>query len=114
MHYTKRATALSLMRDALPALKVTVDRVRREDRDLGNQMRRAAQSVLLNLAEADGNRGGNRRLRIETALGSLRETREALHIAAAWGYVEAAAAEELDRLLDRAAAMSWRRLQRAR
>jgi len=43
------------------------------DANLRDQMRRCAASVPLNLAESDGVRGGNRRLRRLTALGSARE-----------------------------------------
>src|SRR5512141_602089 len=43
------------------------------DKNLIDQMRRAASSVPLNLAESDGVTGGNRRQRLLTALGSARE-----------------------------------------
>ncbi|MFO0681753.1 MAG: four helix bundle protein [Sandaracinus sp.] len=43
------------------------------DRSLVDQMRRAAASVPLNLAESDGVTAGNRRQRRLTALGSARE-----------------------------------------
>ena len=43
------------------------------DAALRDQMRRAAASVPLNLAESDGVTGGNRRQRRLTALGSARE-----------------------------------------
>jgi len=58
------------------------------DRDLARQLRRACASIALNVAEGSGVRGGNRRLRYQTALGSAEETRAALEIAAAAGYVE--------------------------
>jgi hypothetical protein len=67
--------------------------------------------VALNLAEADGSDPGNRRARLHTALGSLSETRAALRVAAAWGYVDAAVVEGADARLDRVAATGWRRLE---
>ncbi|MFW5877174.1 MAG: four helix bundle protein [Myxococcota bacterium] len=70
--------------------------------------KRASQSMALNLAEAHGSRAGNRRARLETALGSTQESRVALRIAAAWGYVDRSRARSIDAELDRVAAMTWR------
>ena len=46
-------------------------------------------SVALNLAEGFGSRDGNKKLRYQTALGSLDEAKMALHVALAFGYVPA-------------------------
>jgi len=73
--------------------------VERRDADLARQMRRAAASVALNIAEANGSRGGNRRVRFSTALGSMRETLAGLQVAGAFGYVEVS--ETLPRKIDR-------------
>ena len=43
------------------------------DASLRDQLRRAVASVPLNIAESDGQQGGNRRQRRQTALGSARE-----------------------------------------
>jgi len=64
--------------------------IERNDRDLLRQMKRAASSVALNLAEGLGNQGGNRELRFQTALGSAREVQACMDVAAAWGYLRAA------------------------
>jgi four helix bundle protein len=85
-----------------------VRRIAEHDRHLGDQLKRAAQSMALNLGEAAGSRAGNRRARLESALGSTQEGRVALRIAAAWGYVPAHAANQADAMLDRVAAMTWR------
>jgi four helix bundle protein len=45
------------------------------DAHLRDQIRRAVASVALNIAESDGQAGGNRRQRRLTALGSAREVR---------------------------------------
>jgi len=81
------------------------------DKDLARQIKRAASSVALNLAEADGSDRGNRRARLHTALGSARETRAGIQLALAWGYVEADAITTIDAHLDRVAAMTWGRLK---
>ena len=65
----------------------------RHDRDLLRQLRRAASSVALNVAEALGMQGGNRELRFQTALGSAREVQACLDVASAWGYLSAADSE---------------------
>ncbi|MGC4070136.1 MAG: four helix bundle protein [Polyangiaceae bacterium] len=65
-----------------------VTAIERRDRDLGNQIRRALNSVVLNIAEGFGSRGGNARIRFESAHGSLSEVRAALSAAVAWQYVK--------------------------
>ena len=66
--------------DALP-------QIARRDRTLEDQLRRAATSVLLNIAEGSGVRGGHRSLRYSTALGSARECQACLRVARALRYV---------------------------
>ncbi len=63
-----------------------IDLIRRRDRDLASQVRRAVSSIALNLGEAFGNAGGNSRLRFETARGSLYEAQMGIRTAVAWGY----------------------------
>ena len=61
--------------------------IERNDRDLVRQLKRAASSVALNVAEGLGTRAGNRELRFQTALGSAREVQACLDVASAWGYL---------------------------
>ena len=96
--------------DILPTIKPLVDTIRKHDKNLADQIQRAATSVVLNHAEADGSDAGNRRARIHTAKRSLAEARRGLLIGAAWGYVARDEVERVDAVLDRVAAMSWRRL----
>jgi four helix bundle protein len=77
-------TALRVVREMRPVLT----RIESKDRDLGRQMRRAIASIVLNLGEGMGSTGGTRRERYRNALGSARETRAGLDVAAALGYAE--------------------------
>jgi four helix bundle protein len=72
-----------------------VEAIKRKDRDLASQVRRAVSSIALNAAEGRGAVAGNARLRFETALGSLYEAQAGFRLAVAWGYVHHAAAQEL-------------------
>ena len=103
---------LQLAYDLIAALPELVRAVARHDRPLADQLRRAAQSVVLNLAESGGHEGGNRRLRYQSAFGSAQETKAALHIARCLGYVDAADAERAYVLADRVAGACWRMLHK--
>jgi len=69
-------------------LKVIFDSVAQRDADLARQGRRAAASIALNCAEASGVRGGNRRLRLLTALGSAREVEAVCDLGEVLGYAK--------------------------
>ena len=84
-----------------------VQTIRARDAKLADQLRRAAQSVVLNIAEGRGNDAGNARLRFATACGSAKEVRAALHVASDWGYIEAEKSAQLDERLDRVRAITW-------
>ena len=94
--------------EAIRRLRPIVEKVQRRDRDLADQLRRAASSVVLNAAEARGTRGGNRRRRFETALGSATEASSALEVAVAWGYVAESDVVDAEAQLDRARALPWK------
>jgi four helix bundle protein len=74
---------LAMVRD----VRVLADRIGEFDRDQARQLKRSSVSVVLNVAEADGSRGGTRRARYDSALGSARETLANLEAAEAIGYV---------------------------
>jgi len=75
---------IDFVRDVRP----TLDAIVKRDANLGDQMRRALQSVVLNTAEGMGSRGRNRQARYHSALGSMREVNACLELGAAFGYVE--------------------------
>ena len=67
-------------------LKSVVVMIEAHDRDLARQLKRAASSVALNIAEGSGSSGGTRRERYKNALGSARETSACLDVAEAFAY----------------------------
>jgi len=81
--------------------------IREHDKSLADQLKRAAQSVVLNIAEARGNDAGNARARFCTACGSAKEVRAALHVASDWGYIETRMATRIDQRLDEVCAITW-------
>jgi four helix bundle protein len=77
------------MLEVLRALRGAIAAIEKRDADLARQLRRAASSVVLNLAEGGGSFGRVRTARYRTALGSARETLACLRVGEALGYVEA-------------------------
>jgi four helix bundle protein len=77
--------------------------IARQDPDLGKQMKRAVNSVGLNAGEGLSARGGNRTVRIESAMASGREVIMGLRIAGAAGYLNpqqvAREVDTLDRIV---------------
>ena len=67
------------------ALRNLVPTIKRHDRDLADQIHRAATSVALNLSEGQRLTGGNQRRHYEIAHGSANEVRAAIQVAEAWG-----------------------------
>ena len=95
--------ARNVVRELVPLLHI----IREQDRSLADQLKRAAQSVVLNIAEARGNDAGNARARFSTACGSAKEVRAALNVASDWGYIEAHRANHLDERLEEVCAITW-------
>jgi four helix bundle protein len=94
--------------EAVAALRPLVGPIRRQDKSLADQVRRAASSMLLNIAEAEYSDPGNSRARLYNAAGSANETVAALEVALAWRYIEPDAADQALALLDRVKAILWR------
>jgi len=71
------------------ALRPLMARIGACDGDLARQIRRAASSVPLNVAEGRRRSGKDRAYHYRVAAGSAAEVRAALRVVAAWGYLEA-------------------------
>ena len=94
--------------DLLRTLAPLLNAVAAQDSSLADQLRRAAQSVPLNVAEANRRNGRDRANRYRIALGSAAEVAACLDVALALGYVDdVAVAPALD-LADRVRAMTYR------
>jgi four helix bundle protein len=82
--------------------------LRKRDRSLFDQVHRAMNNVVLNIAEADGNDPGTAKARFASACGSAKEVRAGLQLAVAYGYVASSKVSKVDSALDEVCAMSWR------
>ena len=94
---------LVMIREVAPIIEA----IGRRDSALADQMRRAAQSVVLNCAEGMHARGRNSGLRFATSLGSMRETLACIEVSEAFGYVAAPAPALRDRI-DKIMRTLWR------
>jgi four helix bundle protein len=74
--------------DMLRKLRPLIERIGGKDVNLGDQLRRAATSIPLNLQEGAYSQGRNERARWHTALGSAAEVRACLDVAEALGYID--------------------------
>ena len=99
--------ALELSYDVIGALQAPLARIAAADGSLADQLRRAAQSVALNLAEGSGRAGRDRTRCYRIAQGSHLEARANLRIAERSGYLAADEFAAVDRLADRLAGMLW-------
>ena len=103
---TGKFQAYEIALEMVAALRPSLEALARKDRDLADQVRRAASSVVLNLAEGARRTGKDRQHFYRIAAGSAAEVRAALAVARAWGNLEPVAGVEA--LLDRVLAMLWR------
>ena len=96
--------SLSLIRSLVPLL----ERLSSRDPKLADQLRRAAQSIALNVAEANQRLGRDRRNRFRIALGSAAEVASCLDVAVAFSYLGERDHAEAYKLVDRVRAMTYR------
>jgi len=93
------------------ALRPALEALARHDRDLASQLRRAATSVVLNIAEGSGRWGKDRTQHYRIAAGSAAEAKAALELARVWSFVDGSITRNPEALLVRVQAMLWRLTQ---
>ena len=94
--------------DLLRTLAPVITSLLSIDPPLADQLRRAAQSVSLNIAEADRRTLRDRRNRFRIALGSAAEVAACLDVSVALGYVDEPRVAPALELVDRVRAMTFR------
>ncbi|MCC6995413.1 MAG: four helix bundle protein [Deltaproteobacteria bacterium] len=99
---------LEVSMELIAALRGPLGRLRQADRDLADQVRRAATSVALNIAEGAGRTGKDRPHHYRVAAGSNLEVAAALEVAVAWGDLDATEVQLALDLGRRVGAMLWR------
>ena len=100
--------ALEVSLQVLEQLVPIEARIRRANLELGKQLSRAGESMVLNLGEGRGRQGGDQRRHYEFAHGSAGEATVALRVAVIKGYVTRDDLAGVDPLLDRVRAMTYR------
>jgi len=100
--------ALEVALELVSALREPIAKLRQFDKDLADEVRRAAKSVALNVAEGGRRVGRDRPHAYSIAAGSADEVRTALRIALAFGYLDKADLAQPLALVDRELAMLWR------
>ena len=103
-----RFKALQVALDVISLLRRLLPAIRTRDSSLANQIRNAASSVALNLGEGNPRRGRDRIHFFNIAAGSLEETRTALLVAIAWGYISKSTAGDALERIDLLQAILWR------
>ena len=92
--------ALKKSLDLVRLLVPVMDILEKKDRDLASQIRRAATSLPLNLAEGNGREGRDRIRCFRIARGSAEEVRWAVRVAMAWQLVHEEATSQILQVAD--------------
>src|SRR5215468_3402596 len=103
MGFVAYEVSLEMVKSVAPVISAVANR----DRALADQMRRAASSVPLNVAEGSRRAGRDRKHCYRIAAGSAHELRTSLRVAESWGYVDRGFTQSVDSLLDRELALLW-------
>ena len=97
--------AYTVALDLIRALRPVVIDLRKYSADAADQIERAANSVVLNIAEGDRRSGRDPKRFFAIAHGSAGEIRGALDLAEAWGWI--VASSSVRALLDREIGLLW-------
>ncbi len=100
--------ALAVAEGLVKTMRPVADAIERRSAPLADQLRRATESVFLNLGEARWRTGRDRINRYRYAAGSAQEALAAVRAAVGWGYLRDEHAREVSALLDRILAMAYR------
>lgn len=100
--------ALEVSYLVITAVRPLVPLVERSNRDLADQILRAATSVTLNLSEGQRSAKGNRMKHYAIAHGSANEVKAGIKLAVALGLITQSAAEPALAVLDRELRLLWR------
>ena len=98
----------ALTLEVIKSLKPIVRSISAHDRNLADQLKRAATSIALNVSESRYTKGGNRKAQLHIAAGSANESRAALRVACAWGYVDEGDTAQAEAKLDHCVAVLWK------
>jgi four helix bundle protein len=103
-----RFETLELALEVVRCLRPAIAPLRGRDAALFEQIRAAASSLCLNLAEGNRRSGLDRKRVFRIAAGSADEARTALEVAVAWGDLGSERIAPALALLDRVLAMLWK------
>jgi four helix bundle protein len=104
---------LNVSMEMIMSLRPLVAMIAKHDSSLSDQVTRSGSRAALALGEGIYSRKGNQPARFQEALASAGETRTALGVAIAWGYVTSAQAQSTLELIDRVVAMTWKLTHRS-
>ncbi|MEZ4401502.1 MAG: four helix bundle protein [Kofleriaceae bacterium] len=100
--------AQTLVLQLIRVLRPLVAEINRSSPGLGDQLRRAATSVALNLAEGTRRVGADKRRVYRIAAAEAQELKAALAVAVAWGYLDDGATAAAMELAERVGATTYR------
>ena len=104
----RKFEAYEIALEVLRELRGILATIKKHDRELEKQGRRAGTSLALNLKEGNRRQGKDRTYHFTVAAGSADEVLGVLDVSEAFGYVQGPALRSLRELLDRELAMVWR------
>ena len=102
--------ALQVSIEVVRALRPVLERLKRHDKSLADQLQRSMTGVALNLAEGAQRRGKDQTHLYRVAAGSAAEARIAVELGAALGHLDGIDVVAAGALLDRQAAVLHRLL----